>query len=73
MRSAGFTWITGGGHDRTTVRPERTKGRRRAREEQKGQGFIEYGLILGLMALVAILALTLFGSQISNLVNTFAQ
>ena len=43
------------------------------REGQAGQGFIEYGLILALMALVAILALTLFGAQISNLVNIFAQ
>ena len=43
------------------------------REGQAGQGFIEYGLILALMALVAILALTLFGAQISAIVNIFAQ
>jgi Flp pilus assembly pilin Flp len=41
--------------------------------DREGQGFVEYGLILALMALVAILALALFGAQISNLVNTFAQ
>ena len=43
------------------------------REGQEGQGFIEYGLILALMAVVAILALTLFGAQISAIVNIFAQ
>jgi Flp pilus assembly pilin Flp len=45
----------------------------RLRRQAAGQGFVEYGLILALMALVAILALTLFGAQISNLVNMFAQ
>jgi uncharacterized membrane protein/Flp pilus assembly pilin Flp len=51
------------------VNAERT----RLRRGTDGQGFIEYGLLLALMAIVAILALTLFGAQISNLVNMFAQ
>jgi Flp pilus assembly pilin Flp len=47
--------------------------RDRLRRQTTGQGFIEYGLILALMAIVAILALTLFGAQVSHLVNMFAQ
>ena len=73
MRSAGLIWITGRALAQTIRRPERSKAQDGPREGQSGQGFIEYGLILALMALVAILALTLFGAQISNLVNTFAQ
>ena len=45
----------------------------RHRGAEQGQGFLEYGLLLALMALVAVLALTLFGSQISTIVNLFAK
>jgi Flp pilus assembly pilin Flp len=42
---------------------------RRARDEQ-GQGLAEYALILGLVAVVAILALMTVGEDIKNLVFT---
>ncbi|MFT4416834.1 Flp family type IVb pilin [Fredinandcohnia humi] len=34
--------------------------------EEKGQGMTEYGLILGLIALAAVAAMTLFGTEISE-------
>jgi Flp pilus assembly pilin Flp len=34
-----------------------------------GQGLVEYGLILGLSAIVAILILTLLGDQVADLVQ----
>lgn len=34
---------------------------------QKGQGLVEYGLIIALIAIVVILILTLFGSTIANM------
>jgi pilus assembly protein Flp/PilA len=36
---------------------------------QSGQGLAEYALILALIAIVAILALTFLGSQISNILS----
>lgn len=42
---------------------------RRARDE-KGQGLAEYALILGLVAVVAILALMTVGQDIKDLVFT---
>ncbi len=33
--------------------------------QQAGQGIVEYGLILSLIAVVAIVSLTLFGTQLS--------
>ena len=42
---------------------------RRARDEQ-GQGLAEYALILGLVAVVAILALMTVGTDIKDLVFT---
>jgi pilus assembly protein Flp/PilA len=33
----------------------------------EGQGLVEYGLLIALIALVVLLALTLFGPQIGNL------
>ncbi len=35
--------------------------------EEEGQGLVEYALIIGLIAIVAITALGLAGTQVSNL------
>jgi hypothetical protein len=43
------------------------------RGTQQGQGVLEYGLMFALMALVAVLALALFGPQVSAIINTFAK
>ncbi|MGP4105697.1 Flp family type IVb pilin [Virgibacillus sp. L01] len=37
--------------------------------EEEGQGMVEYGLILGLIAVVVIAALTLVGTDIKTLFN----
>ena len=42
---------------------------RRARDEE-GQGLAEYALILGLIAVVAIIALIFLGNQVSGILNT---
>ena len=39
----------------------------------RGQGLVEYILILSLIAIVALVALSFFGSQISDLLSTIAQ
>ena len=36
---------------------------------EKGQGLVEYALIIVLIALVVILAVTLFGTTLSNTFN----
>lgn len=38
-------------------------------KDEEGQGMVEYGLIIGLVSIVAILALTTMGPQISALFN----
>jgi len=38
--------------------------------EEKGQGMTEYGLVLGIIAVGAIVALVALRDQISTLVNT---
>ncbi|MDD2715738.1 MAG: Flp family type IVb pilin [Candidatus Wallbacteria bacterium] len=38
--------------------------------EESGQGMVEYGLILGLIAIVAIAALTATGSSIGDIFDT---
>lgn len=38
--------------------------------DQTGQGFAEYGLILALVALVAIVALLFFSGQVSHMLST---
>jgi Flp pilus assembly pilin Flp len=40
--------------------------------EEKGQTLAEYALILGLIAVVAITAVTLLGGHVSSLMNTVA-
>jgi len=40
------------------------------RRDEDGQGLAEYALILGLVALLAILALIFLGTQISDQLNT---
>ncbi|MGD0123576.1 MAG: hypothetical protein ABSC46_13610 [Candidatus Limnocylindrales bacterium] len=37
-----------------------------------GQGLIEYGLILGIMAIVCIVSLVFFGDQLSSLLSLIA-
>lgn len=41
-------------------------GLRAARDDEKGQGLTEYGLILVLIAVVVILMLGVLGGQVSN-------
>jgi Flp pilus assembly pilin Flp len=37
-----------------------------------GQGLIEYGLILGIMAIVCVVSLVFFGDQLSSLLSLIA-
>ena len=43
------------------------------RRREAGQGLAEYALILALIAIVAILALTLMGTQISGILSSIGQ
>jgi Flp pilus assembly pilin Flp len=43
------------------------------RRDENGQGLAEYALILGLVALLAILALIFLGTQISDQMNTIGR
>jgi pilus assembly protein Flp/PilA len=47
-------------------------GLRSTAAREDGQALVEYALILALIALVAIAALTLTGTNISSLLNTIA-
>jgi pilus assembly protein Flp/PilA len=40
-----------------------------SRSREKGQGLLEYALILALVSIVIIIVLTLFGETISELFN----
>ena len=40
--------------------------------EEEGQGLVEYALIIGLIAVVAIAALTASGGSISSMFNTIS-
>ena len=51
----------------------RTDERSEVPRQAAGQGLLEYAIILGLMAVVAILALTLFGDQIRQIISMVAQ
>ena len=42
----------------------------RLSERSRGQGLAEYALILGLIAIVAIIALIFLGGQVSGILNT---
>jgi hypothetical protein len=37
-----------------------------------GQGLVEYGLILGIMAIVCVVSLVFFGDQLSSLLSLIA-
>lgn len=43
-----------------------------ARLDEEGQGLVEYGLILGLIAVVAIAALNSTGNSVNNLIQKVA-
>lgn len=45
---------------------------RRFVREEEGQGLVEYALIIGLIAVVAIAALTASGGSISSIFNTIS-
>ncbi len=42
-------------------------------DEQRGQGLSEYALILALIAVVAIVALTVFGAKVTSVLSTVAR
>ncbi|OGO81319.1 MAG: hypothetical protein A2Y21_07115 [Clostridiales bacterium GWC2_40_7] len=44
----------------------------RIKESKKGQGMVEYGLIVGLIAIAVIAAIALLGDNISDLFNNVA-
>ena len=41
-----------------------------ARDEEEGQGMVEYGLIIALVAIVVIAALVILGPKIATIFNT---
>ena len=43
-----------------------------AKRSEKGQDLAEYALLLGLIALIVILAVTLLGTEISTIFSTIA-
>ena len=45
-------------------------GIKRVLKDESGQGMVEYGLILGLVAIAAVAALLLLGPKISTLFST---
>jgi pilus assembly protein Flp/PilA len=44
----------------------------RCRQEEEGAALVEYGLLLGLIAVICIVAVTLLGSQVSNAFSSIA-
>ncbi len=48
---------------------KRMKGSNDMNDNDKGQGLVEYALILGLVAIVAIVALILLGGQVSAMLS----
>jgi pilus assembly protein Flp/PilA len=45
---------------------------RRFLREDDGQGLVEYGLILGLIAIICIAALTQMGTSVDDILNEIA-
>jgi len=45
---------------------------RPAASSQSGQGVVEYGLILGIMVLVCVVALVFFGDQLAAILGFIA-
>lgn len=41
--------------------------------EEEGQDLVEYAMLLGFIALVAVAGVTLLGTNVGNLFNTLAQ
>ena len=60
--------MPGSGAARLPERPLRPADRSGA----AGQGLIEYGLILALMAVVCVVSLVFFGDQLSSLLSLIA-
>jgi pilus assembly protein Flp/PilA len=44
----------------------------RFRRDERGAALIEYGLLVGLIALVCVAAVTLFGNEVSNAFSSYA-
>jgi Flp pilus assembly pilin Flp len=53
--------------NRSTESPARAKARGLA--DDNGQGLVEYGLILVIMALICVISLVFFGDQLSTLLQ----
>jgi len=51
------------------VRARFVPGGHRRRPTEQGQGLVEYGLILVLIAIVAILSLAFLGGTLSNMIS----
>jgi pilus assembly protein Flp/PilA len=51
------------------VRQLVVEGRRQWRSTERGQGLVEYGLILVLIAIVAILSLAFLGGTLSSMIS----
>jgi len=47
-------------------------GARALLRRQQGQTLVEYGLILGLIAVVVVVVMTTLGNQVSSIFNTVA-
>lgn len=45
---------------------------RSMRDQEEGQALVEYALILSLVSVVAIAALTLVGTNVTNILNSVA-
>jgi len=58
--------------ERATTRLRRAHDAHRAAADERGQGLVEYILILSLIAIVALVALSFFGSQLSDLLSSIA-
>jgi Flp pilus assembly pilin Flp len=54
-------------------RPAARCARTTDRHGARGQGLVEYILIMSLIVIVALVALSFFGSQLSDLLSTIAQ